>query len=850
MEQYESRIYLNNNWQFVDEFQPEMIESGYENEQADMVRLPHANTLMPRNYAKESDCEKVTGYRTTFELGQAYIGKTILLTFEGAAHEATVYVNGTVATVHRSGYTSFTVDITGLVVYDRANIVAVRLDSRTQLNQPPFTKNHENLAFGGIYGEVYLDIKNPIYIEDIYVYPGKKEEYIRRRQTQYEAEHPDKDKKKALIQIPEISTDVFTYEITFADKVGILGQKGYYAELGIYDLEGNLVRELPQLDISKEVRFGNKTKEQEVLQTLRNKLTGKEFAGVVGEVGRHVITCVQPVDDLLFWDMYNPQKYEIRATLRRHIVKNVTDFSKNAIVKEQEEEMFFDDYATTFGLRIVEFRKDGFYLNGKKQVIRGIEQKEAFPYVGLAMPTSMQDFEAGIIQEELGMNTVCLKNFCTSQDFLEACDRRGIFVVVDFTKNIADTTESEEEQEIWKKIFCQDVEECIFANRKHPSVVLWNTDTEKDEALSQMSESIVHTLDVTRGARAQFVFYGRQAHPTKMTDSAARQLEFAQFHGKQLQQLYENEQVAGGFVQFMTDTQTRTGSGMQDGVRYDGLMDGFRNPKLAAAVYACMGKAPVLEVASSMNTGDFDGGYWKDIYVWSNADSVRVYKNDIFLKEYPVERHTTGKKGMQTQDMYYPICVNDLIGERLEKEEGFSRGKSEDVKKLLMAMAKEGQITSIDLKMRATKLSTLHHIKEQELNALYQKYIVDEVPATYRFEAIQAGEIVKTVTKEPIKEVHLEAESKQLQLHEHTTYDVAAIRITAKDQNGNLCADYHEPVILEAQGGIGLIGPNIITLQGGCGGTYVATTGEDDAGTLVVSGMRGDKITIAFSITR
>ena len=45
-------------------------------------------------------------------------------------------------------------------------------------------------------------------------------------------------------------------------------------------------------------------------------------------------------------------------------------------------------------------------------------------------------------------------------------------------------------------------------------------------------------------------------------------------------------------------------------------MDFFRNPKMAAAVYASQGDdVPVLEVSSSMEIGEYPGGVNKDVKV-------------------------------------------------------------------------------------------------------------------------------------------------------------------------------------------------------------------------------------------
>ena len=56
---------------------------------------------------------------------------------------------------------------------------------------------------------------------------------------------------------------------------------------------------------------------------------------------------------------------------------------------------------------------------------------------------------------------------------------------------------------------------------------------------------------------------------------------------------------------------------------------------------------------------------------------------------------------------------------------------------------------------------------------------------------------------------------------------MAAIRLQAHDQNENIVSYYQEPVRIVTEGPIELIGPDIIALRGGMGGTYVKTVGKD-----------------------
>lgn len=48
-------------------------------------------------------------------------------------------------------------------------MVAVRCDSREDLNIPPFGGQIDHLTYGGIYRAVSLDIKEPAYLRDVFI---------------------------------------------------------------------------------------------------------------------------------------------------------------------------------------------------------------------------------------------------------------------------------------------------------------------------------------------------------------------------------------------------------------------------------------------------------------------------------------------------------------------------------------------------------------------------------------------------------------------------------------------------------------------------------------------------------
>ena len=164
-----SRINFNNGWKFCQDYKEEMEQPGFNDAEFEEVRLPHTVIETPYNYFDEGIYQKIAIYRKRFSIDEDMTGRKALLTFEAVGHKADVYINGILCETHYGGYTAFTVDITPYLVKDRDNVLAVVCDSRENLNIPPFGKVIDYMTYGGIYREVYLDIRSEDYVEDVYV---------------------------------------------------------------------------------------------------------------------------------------------------------------------------------------------------------------------------------------------------------------------------------------------------------------------------------------------------------------------------------------------------------------------------------------------------------------------------------------------------------------------------------------------------------------------------------------------------------------------------------------------------------------------------------------------------------
>lgn len=805
------RLYLNDDWLFTEQFEDSLVAPEYPENTLQPVRLPHTCKETPFHYFDESLYQMVSGYRRHLLIPKDWQGKRILLTFEGAAHDSTVFCNGKKVGEHHCGYTAFTVDLTDNVLYGQDNLLCVRLDSRENLNVPPFGYVIDYMTYGGIYRDVRLEVKEKISLSDIFV-------------------HTAIDFRSSPV------TAQITSEITLTESDDNVTIRQYYMPKSTAAAQESW-RLLCEQTVSTDVSCD------------------KEFSLTA--------TITAP----LLWDTEEANLYILKTQLL---------YQDNTILDETE---------TRFGIREAVFKKDGFYLNGRKLRIRGLNRHQSFPYVGYAMPKSMQRLDADLLKKELGLNAVRTSHYPQSHYFLERCDELGLLVFTEFPgwQHIGD--------DAWKAQAVENAEDMIRQYRNHPSIILWGiriNESPDDDAFYEKTNAVAHKLDPSRptgGVRAMkkshlledvytyndFLHdgempgcdpkkkvtsdmekpyliseYNGHMYPTKAFDNEERRSEHAIRHANVLDAVAGQPDIAGSFGWCMFDYNTHKDFGSGDRICYHGVMDMFRNPKLAANIYACeQEQTPVLEITSSMDIGEHPGCNRGNIYILSNADSVKMYKNDRFIKEYLPEM--SPYKHLK----HGPILIDDFIGDSFAQNERFRPKHAKEITDAMNLVAR-GSLNHIPkrLYLTALKLLLIYHIDFAEVTRLYTKYIGDwgGTATVYRFDAIKDGKVIKSVTKEPVREIRLEAEADHTILTEQHSYDVALVRIRAVDDHGNVLPFYQEPVRLITEGDISIIGPDTIALQGGMGGTYVKSLGRSGQGALLLQSLTAGEVRIPFQI--
>ncbi|OON92948.1 MAG: hypothetical protein ATN31_07525 [Candidatus Epulonipiscioides saccharophilum] len=108
---------------------------GYDKHEWDEVSLPHDFKHYKSEFTKEAIATQgyllggIAWYRKEFFIPAECEGKSISIEFDGIFRDSEVYVNGSYAGNHLSGYTSFSYDISDFVLCGENNAIAVRVDA-------------------------------------------------------------------------------------------------------------------------------------------------------------------------------------------------------------------------------------------------------------------------------------------------------------------------------------------------------------------------------------------------------------------------------------------------------------------------------------------------------------------------------------------------------------------------------------------------------------------------------------------------------------------------------------------------------------------------------------------------
>ena len=712
------------------------------------VNIPHNAVEVPYNYFSEKVYQDVFTYEKDFDVDNFNSDRVYILDFEGFMFKAEITLNGNKLGVFTSGYLPVRIDVTKYIK-EKNNHLVVILDSKEDLDYPPFGFALDYLTFSGIYREVYLESHLKTYLSNIYA-------------------HGDATGKLDIL----------------------------------YDVTGNG-------EIKVEHALFDKNSQ---------------------EIGRFFENSYK-LEDVELWDLDNPALYELHTFV--------------TVSGETEE------YITRFGFRDAKLTNTGFYLNGKKIKLVGLNRHQGYPYMGYAASKSLQEDDALLLKNKLGVNVVRTSHYSQSEHFLNKCDEIGLLVV-----NEIPGWQHIGKSDTWRNACVENVRRMVLKERNHPSVVVHGVRIDEsvdDHDLYSKTNEIAHTLDPFRqtiGVRNftnselledvygynDFVCdsldiglidpkkvktknkpylvteYMGHMDPVKPNSDETKRIEVALRHAKVIDDNFKHENACGAIGWCFVDYHSHTDFGSGDHICPHGVLDLYRNPKYSAAIYASQqDKIPVLEVLSNMKPGDVPEAIFNDIYVATNCDYVELYKNDELVTKL-LPKHDKFKCLKHP-----PILLDDIVGLTFN-EDKFPKKIHLKIARMFSYAAMHG-FNHLPLKMKLYLAWCMVRYKMNytDLVGYWNKYVGawGGMAKTYKFVGYKDGKKVKEIELGPSNEFDLEVIPSKLVLENKDTYDTIKINLRHIDSHNSLMQYSQRIIKVETSGPIQLVGPNLQTLVGG-----------------------------------
>jgi hypothetical protein len=169
-----------------------------------------------------------------------------------------------------------------------------------------------------------------------------------------------------------------------------------------------------------------------------------------GPIDATVATLNAHFDGVKLWTAETPNLYHVQFTLLQNGVPQHT-------------------ITNQFGFRTIELRtNDGFYLNGTKIVMKGVNRHSFWADSGRTLSRALCYEDARLIKD-MNMNAVRMSHYPPDRDFLEACDELGIYVLDELTgwQSAYDTSSG-----------VRLVGEMVRRDVNHPSILVWDNGNE------------------------------------------------------------------------------------------------------------------------------------------------------------------------------------------------------------------------------------------------------------------------------------------------------------------------------------------------------------------------------------
>lgn len=394
-----------------------------------------------------------------------------------------------------------------------------------------------------------------------------------------------------------------------------------------------------QIQINSQLHYGGRTLSQ----------ASKNWS--ISRSGNETVMLNVPAPEVQLWSPDSPTLYQMVNSLivGGHVVHS---FTRN------------------IGFREASFTTDGFFLNGNRTKIFGLNRHQIYPYVGMSASERLQKRDAELLKE-LNCNMVRCSHYPQSSYFLDMCDRLGIMVWEEvpgwqFIGNAS-----------WKEHVVSDIHDMIVRDRNRPSIIVWGVQvnesplepelyTETKNLAKRLDDSRQSSGTETSQTMANWVaevfsyddYHSKNGsahllpplttvpylvsesvggldgpHYFRWFDSQRIQQDQARLHA-QVHDIAGGNGHYSGLLGWVAIDYASLNGVVYENLKRTGVMDSFRIYKPGAAFYLTQGDA-------SKNARIEPAFYWdfspaspvttlgRNATIWSNCDSVEAYVDSV-----------------------------------------------------------------------------------------------------------------------------------------------------------------------------------------------------------------------------
>jgi len=626
----------------------------------------------------------------------------------------------------------------------------------------------------------------------------------------------------------------------FGGKLDFLGYGGIYREVSFEIINPDYIKDayLRLVDFSKKT-LGLSLYTTKNAGLIKLKLTSnntnyeKEF-----EITDTANNYLFDFEDIEFWDIDNPILYNVE-------------------LKYYINDELVDEVSFKTGFRDLKFTKKGFFLNGKQIKLIGLNRHQTYPYVGYAMPKSVQEKDAEILKYDLGVNIVRTSHYMQSSHFLNRCDEIGLLVFPEIPgwNHIGDKE--------FRNHTINNVKAMINRDYHHPSIIMWGVRINEslDDDLYIETNRLAKRLDISRPTAGVRNFKGStlyediytyndfldssekriltkpkkviknapylvsehtgHLYPTKITDKEEILINQALRHYNIINASLKQNDLLGVIGWSFVDYNTNFGFGSEDLISYHGVMDMFRLPKYAASIYKLLSnQEPFIDVLSSLKPGEYNSRYIDHIYVAANVEYIKLFRDNKLVGTFYPEKKSNFK---------YPLIkINDFLGDILVREEGITKFSNKLLKSILPKVYKQGLNLSFFDKLKLLYVLRRNKLTLNDLEKMFYKY--STLDATFRFEGVIKGVVAVTKTISSFKKANYEIMLDKDSLVHSDTYDATRIVIKKVDQDGNVLRYANDVVKVEVNKNLEVLGKKSFSLLGGVAAFWVRSKANNCIG--------------------